>query len=100
MAAETYQDVQLENPTVTEPTATEKKKLTTEERLQIENIYLKVENMRLQTERLQADVVQAVQLRQQYQGEMSALQTRLAEKYGVDMTKVKILPDGTILPQG
>jgi ABC-type phosphate transport system auxiliary subunit len=76
------------------------KKLTAEERLQIENIYLKVENMRLQTERLQSDVVQAVQLRQQYQGEMAALQTRLAEKYGVDMTKVKILPDGTILPQG
>lgn len=76
------------------------KKLTAEERLMIENLFLKVENMRLQTERLQADAIQAVTMRQQYQNEMAALQRALAEKYGVDMTKVKILPDGTILPQG
>jgi hypothetical protein len=83
---------------VTELHAQEPKKLTNEERLEIENVYLQVENLRLQGERMQADLVRSVQMRQALQARMLELQTMLGVKYKVDMTKVQINPDGTILP--
>ena len=72
------------------------KKLTTEERFHIENLFLKVQNLMLQQQQMQSDLQKSVQMRQGYQDEMSALKKQLSEKYGVDMTKVKIHPDGTI----
>ena len=79
------------------PAPTGPKKLTVEERLEIENIYLKVENLVLQSERLRADIQKSVEMRTEQQNKMRELQARLSTKYGCDMTKVKILPDGTIL---
>ena len=83
---------------VTELHPQEPKKLTNEERLEIENIYLQVENLRMQGERMQADLVRSVQMRQALQARMLEMQTALGVKYQVDMTKVQINPDGTILP--
>lgn len=73
------------------------KKLTPEERLQVENLYLKVENLVLQQQRMQEDVQRSVKMRLEFQQQMTDLQNQLAEKYGCDMSKVKILPDGTIV---
>lgn len=72
------------------------KKLTTEERLEISNVYLQIQNLHLQAERMQADLIRAVQLRQELQAKMALMQDALGAKYSVDMTKVQIAPDGTI----
>lgn len=72
------------------------KKLTLEERLEIENCFLKVQNIAMQTEKMYADIQRAVTMRQEEQNRMLALQARLGEKYQVDMSKAKIAPDGTI----
>lgn len=98
MAAEMdVREVPMQNPTIVEETAPKKKKLTNEERLEIENIFLKVQNLVLQTKQLQQDVQTSVQMRLTEQQKMKELQERLGKKYGIaDMTKVKIHPDGTI----
>lgn len=76
------------------------KKLEDIDRLRIENLYLQVQNLGLQTERMQADLIKATQMRQEAQSKMAHLQKELSEKYDIDLSKVKILPDGTILPSG
>ncbi len=73
------------------------KKLTPEERLQIENCYLKVQNLHLQTEKLREDVIKAASMRMEEQRRMEALKSMLGAKYQVDMDKVQIHPDGTII---
>lgn len=85
-----------ENNVIEMPQSTGPKKLTEEERLKIENCYLQIENLRLQSERMQADLIKAVQMRQELQKNMLQMQTDLGAKYQVDMTRVQISPDGTI----
>lgn len=75
---------------------TSTKKLTEDERLRIENYYLKVENIRLQQARMQDDLVKSVDLMKRLQHEVRALEQSLNDKYGVDLSKCKIAPDGTI----
>lgn len=74
------------------------KKLSRQDKLEIENLYLKVENLKLQQERMTQELLQANVMRQGIQQEMATLQAELSAKYGVDMSQVKILPDGTVLP--
>jgi hypothetical protein len=76
------------------------KKLEDIDRLRIENLYLQVQNLGLQAQQMQADLLKATQMRQEAQGKMALLQRELSEKYDIDLSKVKILPDGTILPSG
>lgn len=80
-----------------EPAPVAPSKLTREEYLEIESLSLKVQNVALQHEKLQADVIKAVQMRQDLQKELATMLKRFSEKYGVDLTKVQILPDGTIV---
>lgn len=79
------------------PDAPTVKKLTAEERYEIENCFLKVQNLALQTQKLHDDVQKAVQMRMEEQNRMVGIQARLGAKYNVDMTTVKIAPDGTII---
>ncbi len=83
---------------VSEPTPAPR--LSAEERLKIENLHLKVQNLLLQQQQMQADIQKSVEMRLGFQQEMADLQKELGDRYGVDMTKVRILPDGTILTQG
>ena len=78
----------------------ETKKLTVEERLEIENVYLQIQNLHLQGQQMQADLIRSVQMRQELQKKMTDMQAKLGAKYDVDMTKVQIAADGTILPPG
>lgn len=79
-----------------EPVPAPPKKISREDFLEIESLSLKVQNMALQHKQLQDDVIKAVQMRKDMQQELSDMVTRLSAKYGVDLTKVQILPDGTI----
>jgi len=74
-------------------------KLSRDDRLEIENLYLKVENLKLQQLQLQRDIVTSVELRQKLQGEMSSLQISLSKKYSVDLQNCDISHDGSITPK-
>jgi hypothetical protein len=74
-----------------------KKKLSREDRLEIEVLAVKIQNMALQQQQMQRDIVESVRQRQAFQTELVAMQAKLGEKYGVDMTTVKIEPDGTLI---
>jgi len=74
-------------------------KLSKEDRLEIENLFLKVENLKLQQLQLQRDITTSVEMRQKLQGEMSLLQLALSKKYGVDLQYCDIGLDGSIVPK-
>lgn len=74
-------------------------KLSKEDRLEIENLYLKVENLKLQQLQLQRDITTSVEMRLKLQGEMSLLQLALSKKYGVDLQHCDVGADGSITPK-
>lgn len=82
---------------VAEATAPIEKKITNEERLEIEVLIMKVQNMVLQQQAMQRDIIESVKQRQAYQGELEQIQKKLSAKYNIDMAKVEIRPDGTIV---
>jgi hypothetical protein len=73
------------------------KKLTEEERLSIENIYLKLQNGQLQVQQLDAAKAQVVDGMRLLQQEMEKKRAELSEKYGVDISRTTVKPDGTIV---
>ena len=94
----------MESTTTTEkngyepPAATPNPKLTREEQLTLENLYLKVENLKLQRERLAQDYAKSGSLLQELQREAEACVVDLKKKYGVDLETSVIRPDGTLGP--
>ena len=85
-----------ETPDEAEPTP---KKLTREERLEVENLYLRVTNLALQEKQLQADLIKCNQMKIEYQKKLEELQNTLGQKYNVDMKSrsVNIDADGNII---
>jgi hypothetical protein len=73
-------------------------RLTREEQLTLENLYLKVENLKLQRERIIADYAKSGQMLQQLQREAEAYAVELKKKYGDDLPGAVIRPDGTVGP--
>lgn len=82
---------------VTSATPPVEKKLSREDRLEIEVLAVKIHNMVLQQQQMQRDVIESVRQRQAFQTELEAMQAKLSEKYGVDMRTVEIRPDGTLV---
>ena len=64
----------------------------------IEVHFLKIQNIKLQADRLQEDLKKAHQFILDEQQKLKAFHQHLGEKYGVDLTKHTIEPDGTIKP--
>lgn len=79
-----------------EAAAAEPKKLSREELLGIENIYLKMQNMQLQVQNLDAAKANIVEQMRELQKEMEAEKQKLSVKYGVDIGRHTVAPDGTI----
>jgi 2',3'-cyclic-nucleotide 2'-phosphodiesterase (5'-nucleotidase family) len=73
------------------------KKLTEEDRLRIQIFYLTIQNLELQSKQLQADLVRAGQLIAQQQQDLLTFMKAASVRYGIDLTKVNIDPEGNIL---
>jgi hypothetical protein len=88
---------------VAEPVITEKQfpeKLERADVLTLENFFLKIQNLKLQADKLQADYQRCGQLMQEQQNELRGFRDSLSGKYGVDLAKCQIGPDGTITKGG
>lgn len=79
-------------PTAEEPP----KKLTDAERLDIENTYLKMQNLQLQVQNLDIMKGGLVDQMRELQKEMETKRAALSTKYGVDISRTTVGPDGTI----
>lgn len=80
------------------PSPLRPEKVSKEDHLAVENIYLKIENIRLQSELMRAQLTEAAERMAGLQKEMTQKQEELSKRYNVDMSRVRILPDGTIVP--
>lgn len=72
-------------------------KLTDTERLEIENIFLKIQNAQLQVQNIDNAKVALVEQMRELQKEMDEKRKALSAKYGVDITRATVKPDGTII---
>ena len=73
-------------------------KLTKEEQLTLENYFLKVQNIRLQQQHMRQDFEASFKLLQELRGKLAAFEKEMQMKYGVDLAKATVTPDGTIIP--
>jgi hypothetical protein len=64
----------------------------------LENAFLKIDNLRKAKDISQRDIQNADLQIQILQGQLTAYRESLSVKYGVDLAKARITPDGTILP--
>lgn len=85
--------LQVVAPPITPPG----KKLTEEERLSIENIYLKLQNCQLQVQNLDAMKNEIVGQMRQLKDEMEKKRAELTAKYGVPIERTSVKADGTIV---
>jgi hypothetical protein len=69
---------------------TQPTQISREDMLRLSNINLRMENVRLQEELMRRD-------RENLQREMTETTEALNRKYGLDPTKHRVLPDGTIV---
>lgn len=76
------------------------RKLTPEEVFRVENYYLKIQNLHLQTQLLEAQKQQAYATLQQLQKELEAFRRELSDRYGVEIGRQSVRPDGTIVTPG
>jgi hypothetical protein len=71
--------------------------LTEDEKLRAENLALKFENISFRKSSLQQAVIELNAIEQQAKIDLKAFKEVLAQKYGMDPTKLRIQPDGTLL---
>ena len=80
------------------------KKVSREDMLRVENIYLKIEHGKMQEQVMKQEFTEGMRRlmvdRKKYQEEILALSTEYSEKYGIKLGEAQILPDGTIVPAG
>ncbi len=74
----------------------EQKKLTREELLSVENLYLKLQNMQLQVQNIDHAKAALIEQMREIQKEMDDVRAGLSQKYGVDIGRHTVAPDGTI----
>ena len=72
-------------------------RLTTEERLTIENLFLKLQNAQHQVQQLDQNKAALIDQMRQLQTEMEAQRAALSEKYGIDISRTTVKADGTIV---
>lgn len=70
--------------------------ISTEDRLQAELLQAKMQNIQFQLQLLQSDVQKAIESRNNLVGEMKKLRELFQERYGLDLAKIQINPDGTV----
>ena len=73
-------------------------KLDESDILRLENAFLKIENLKRSREIATRDVQSADMQIQQQQQSLLTLRENLSKKYGVDLARARILPDGTLVP--
>jgi hypothetical protein len=71
-------------------------KLTEEERLGIENLFLKMQNCQLQVQAYDNAKAAIIMQMRDLQNEMDEKRRTLSLKYGTDITRTTVKPDGTI----
>ena len=79
-------------PPVTQPD----QKLLAEERLQIELLFTQLQNSQLQLQLLDAQKNQIIGSMREQQQAMEAYRAMLSAKYGVDIGRTTVAPNGTI----
>lgn len=90
----------MANSTETATTEVPVKKISEEDKLHIENLQLKLQNCALQEERLARELNSCHETTVKIQKDIIELRNKLGEKYGVDFTKTRILPDGRLIEPG
>ena len=75
-------------------------KLTLEEMQSIEILGLKVNHMQTMVQNLDLQKQQLINQMREGQKEMEVTVSRLSAKYGVDIRRSQVLPDGTIVRKG
>ena len=75
----------------------EPRRISAEDRLSVENIYLRLENLALQHKMLQKDLQKCEELIKEAQTKMLDKSKEFQEKYGIVLGRDQIGPDGTIL---
>jgi hypothetical protein len=74
------------------------KKIEENDILKLENAFLKIENLKRSRTIAERDIQSCEQQIQIQQTSLITLRDTLSKKYGVDLTKARIAPDGTIIP--
>lgn len=70
--------------------------VATEDRLRAENLTLKLENVQARMQSIQSEIQRLLESRNTIVGDMNKLKDEFIQKYGIDLTKVAIMPDGTV----
>lgn len=73
------------------------RKISEEDRLAVENLYLRIENLALQQKLLQADLTKSGEMIKEAQQKLVAKSQEFQKKYGIKLGRDKISTDGTIL---
>lgn len=76
----------------------EPKKVSKEDMLKVEVLYLKITNCKMQEEVMKRDALKLQEDKAKYQQELVALSVEYGVKYGIELGKAQIMPDGTIIP--
>lgn len=103
MSSAEFKARMTEEPAALSVTATEKapsRKITEEDRLTVENLYLRIENLALQKKLLQADLTRADELIREAQQKLVAKSADLQERYGFVLGRDQVGSDGTIIQVG
>lgn len=79
------------------PPAPKPTKMDKEDQLELENLQLKLTNVQLQLQIMQSDLQKALQERNNLVEKMKSARTKHMEKYGVDISQIKLGEDGTII---
>jgi hypothetical protein len=75
-------------------------RMTTEDRLRLENTSLQMENTQLQLQVMQADIQKALARRNELVVKMGKMRDEYQNRYGVDVTCISVSDDGTITQTG
>jgi len=86
--------------TTSDETVSPPRKISEEDRLSVENLYLRVENLALQRKVLQQDLAKADGMIKEVQQKLVDKSKEFAQKYGIVLGRDQIAPDGTILTTG
>jgi hypothetical protein len=75
--------------------------VSAEDRLKAENLQLRLETIQYKLQGFQAELQRVLETRNAVVTDMQALQQEFLQKYNIDLTKVAIMPDGSVkdLPQ-
>jgi hypothetical protein len=75
----------------------EPRKISEEDRLTVENLYLRIENLALQKKAMQHDLARADEMIRDAQQKLLSKSKEVQDKYGFVLGRDQVAPDGTIL---